>query len=558
VLDRGGGRGNAPRRRDIQFNPIGRTAAPEGERATRREGLMRTAAPCAIVIFGASGDLSKLKLVPAIYEMLREGLLADKFVLVGYSRSKMTDDEYRKDCFEAISKNARHKPIDEAMWKKMEQNVFYVAGNYDSAEDHARLGARLAELDKTHQTGGNRLFYISTPPSVFQPIITRLGEREQKHLNGEGWSRLIIEKPFGRDLASAQALNKLLYTYFREDQVYRIDHYLGKETVQNLLVMRFANSILEPLWNHKYIDHVQITVSETLSVDDRAGYYDSSGATRDMIQNHIFQAMALVAMEPPAALDAQSIRDEKVKVYKSVRPIRASQADSYAIRGQYTAGEYEGKDKSGKKTKLPTKGYLKADKVPPDSRTETFAAIKLYIDNWRWSGTPFYIRTGKCLPKKLSEVVIRFRSPPLTLFQKQCESPVYPNDMIIRIQPDEGITWRLNGKVPGGEMNIKSVALDFFYKSTFNVEPPEAYERLIHDAIEGDATLFIRGDEAEAAWKVIDPIEQGWAQSKNPPEPYAPGSWGPRKAMDLIELDGRRWAQGTDGDQPEPIIACSL
>jgi glucose-6-phosphate 1-dehydrogenase len=360
------------------------------------------------------------------------------------------------------------------------------------------------------------------------------------------------------NLKTAKDLNKLLYASWREDQIYRIDHYLGKEVLQNIMVMRFANAIFEPLWNHKYIDHVQITVSETLSADDRGGYYNTSGATRDMIQNHIFQLMALVAMEPPAALDAQSIRDEKVKVYKSCRPIRQSQVDHYAVRGQYGPGEYDGKDKSGKKAKVATKGYLKADKVPPDSKTETFSAIKLYIDNWRWSGTPFYIRTGKCLAKKLSEVVIRFRSPPLTLFQKQCDSPVYPNDLIVRVQPEEGITWRLNGKVPGGEMNIKSVALDFFYKTTFDVEPPEAYERLIHDAIEGDPTLFIRGDEAEAAWRVIDPIEQGWAASPKPPEQYTPGSWGPQKAMDLIELDGRRWAQGTDGDQPEPIIACSL
>jgi glucose-6-phosphate 1-dehydrogenase len=277
-----------------------------------------------------------------------------------------------------------------------------------------------------------------------------------------------------------------------------------------------------------------------------------------MIQNHIFQAMALVAMEPPAALDAQSIRDEKVKVYKSVRQIRPSQVDGYAVRGQYTAGEYEGKDKSGKKTKIPTKGYLKADKVPPDSRTETFAAMKLYIDNWRWSGTPFYIRTGKCLAKKLSEVVIRFRSPPLTLFQKQCESPVFPNDLVIRVQPHEGLSMRLNAKVPGGQMNIKSVSLDFHYENTFHKEPPEAYERLIHDAMLGDQTLFIRSDETEAAWAVIDPIEQAWEKSRSEPQEYKPGTWGPKRAMDLIELDGRRWLHNGTGAEAEPIIACSL
>jgi glucose-6-phosphate 1-dehydrogenase len=363
---------------------------------------------------------------------------------------------------------------------------------------------------------------------------------------------LIIEKPFGRDLASAKRLNTVLHKYLDEEQVFRIDHYLGKEALQNMMVMRFANSMFEPIWNYKYIDHVQITVSETLSADDRAGYYDESGAMRDMIQNHIFQLMALVAMEPPVALDATSIRDEKVKVYRSVRPIRPEQFDTYCIRGQYGAGEYLNKDK-----KVPTNGYTKARGVSPGSMTETFAAIKLYIDNWRWSGTPFYIRTGKCLQRKLSEVTVRFRSPPLTLFQKQDESAIYPNDLIIRVQPEEGISWRLNAKVPGGTLNIKSVALEYLYKTAFHVEPPEAYERLIHDAMMGDQTLFIRGDEAEAAWHVIDPIESYWARSKTAPQEYKPGSWGPQKAMDLIEKDGRRWVQNDD-EEAEPIIACSL
>ena len=314
--------------------------------------------------------------------------------------------------------------------------------------------------------------------------------------------------------------------------------------------MRFANSIFEPIWNYKYIDHVQITVSETLSADDRAGYYDKSGATRDMIQNHMFQLMALVAMEPPAALDSISIRDEKVKVYKSVRQMEARLTDTHAIRGQYGPGQY--KDKTGMK---PTPGYTKARGVAPGSRTETFSAIKLFIDNWRWSGMPFYLRTGKCLPEKLSEIVVRFRSPPLTLFQKKSDA-VYPNDLVIRVQPEEGISWRLNAKVPGGQMAIKSVALDFLYKTTFKAEPPEAYERLLYDSLLGDQTLFIRGDEAEAAWQVIDPIEEAWAKSSTPPQQYAPNTWGPKAAMDLIELDGRRWLHSSADD--EPIVACSL
>jgi glucose-6-phosphate 1-dehydrogenase len=508
---------------------------------------MASASPCALIIFGASGDLAKRKLIPAIYELMRENLLSDNFVLVGYSRSAMSDDAYRAECREAVTKFARTKPVDAAVWKKIEQSTYYVQGDYGSAEDHEKLAAKLASLDKEKGTAGNRLFYLSTPPNTFEPIITCLGEKHRTGKDSNSTQRIIIEKPFGRDLKSAVSLNKLLHSYFAEEQVFRIDHYLGKETVQNLMVMRFANAIFEPLWNYRFIDHIQITVSETLGVGTRGGYYDKSGAMRDMIQNHLFQLLALVAMEPPAALDAVSIRDEKVKVYKCIRPIKPEKADEYAIRGQYGPGEAAGQK---------TRGYRGEKDVPPDSRTETFVGLKLFIDNWRWSGRPFYLRTGKFLPEKLSEIVIRFRSPPLALFQTQCTTAVYPNDLIIRVQPEEGLSWRLNAKVPGGQLNIKPVALDFQYASAFNVEPPEAYERLIHDAIMGDQTLFIRGDEAEAAWAVIDPIEQGWAASKNPPEQYAPGTWGPKRAMDLIELDGRRWLHSKDG--PEPVVACSL
>ncbi len=512
---------------------------------------MASAPSCAIVIFGASGDLAQRKLIPAVYELLREGLLGEHSYIVGYSRSAMSDEQYRKVCRDAVEKHARSK-FDAALWDRLEPRIYYTQAEYGSPDDHSRVGVTLNRLDEKFGNEGNRLFYLATPPEAFDEIITRLGERElvekDQSRNPGLWHRIIIEKPFGRDLQSARALNALLLKYFTEEQVFRIDHYLGKETVQNLMVTRFANAVFEPIWNYKYIDHVQITVSETLGVGKRGGYYDQSGALRDMVQNHIFQLMALVAMEPPVALDAISVRDEKVKVYKSVRPIRPGQVDTYTVRGQYGAGEAAGQK---------TGGYLKEQGVPSDSRTETFAALKLYIDNWRWSGTPFYLRTGKFLEEKLSEVVVRFRSPPLTLFQKQCQSPVYPNDLIIRVQPEEGISWRLNGKVPGGQMNIKAVALDFLYSTTFNVEPPEAYERLIYDATLGDQTLFIRGDEAEAAWAVIDPIEQGWAQSSQPPHEYAPGSWGPKSALDLIELDGRRWLHSTNGE-PEPIIACSL
>jgi glucose-6-phosphate 1-dehydrogenase len=508
-----------------------------------------TATPCAIVIFGASGDLAKRKLIPAIYEMAREKLLHDASYVVGYSRSEMSDEQFRKVARESIEKYARSKPIDEELWKKLEPRFYYTKADYGSAEDQSRVATTLGRLDQKFGDPGNRLFYLATPPETFDDIITRLGEQELVHKGKNQdpaiWHRIIIEKPFGRDLQTAQKLNELLHKYFTEEQVFRIDHYLGKETVQNLMVMRFANTVFEPLWNHKYVDHVQITVSETLGVGTRGGYYDQSGALRDMVQNHIFQLMALVAMEPPVALDAKSIRDEKVKVFKAVRAVR----EEMTVRGQYGAGEANGQR---------TQGYRNEKDVPPASATETYAALRLYIDNWRWSGTPFYLRTGKFLGEKLSEIVVRFQSPPLTLFQKQCESPVYPNDLIIRVQPEEGISWRMNGKVPGGALNIKPVALDFFYKTTFNVEPPEAYERLIYDAMIGDQTLFIRGDEAEAAWAVIDPIAQAWASSKTPPQEYAPGSWGPKRGQDLIEHDGRRWLHGSGDGEPEPIIACTL
>jgi glucose-6-phosphate 1-dehydrogenase len=508
---------------------------------------MAASTPCGIVIFGASGDLAKRKLIPALYELAQEKLLDEKSYVIGYSRSEMTDEQFRKEARDAISKYSRTKQMDESVWKSLEPRLFYIAADYGADDGHAKCTAKMEELDKKLGVPGNHLYYISTPPATFEPIITGAGKEIAKKKNPAGWARVIIEKPFGRDLASAKSLNELLHKNFKEEQVFRIDHYLGKETVQNLMVMRFANSIFEPTWNYKYIDHVQITVSETLGVGTRGGYYDTSGALRDMVQNHLFQLMALVAMEPPAALDAVSIRDEKTKVYKSVRPFDAKNLDHCIVRGQYTAG-----DANGEKTP----GYTREKGVPADSKTETFVALKLFIDNWRWSGTPFYLRTGKYLPEKLSEVVVRFRSPPLTLFQKQCESPVYPNDLIIRVQPEEGISWRFNGKVPGGSMSIKPVAMDMSYKTTFNVEPPEAYERLIFDAIAGDQTLFIRGDEAEAAWAVVDPIEQGWAAGLNLPKPYTPGTWGPDAAKQLIELDGRRWLHS--GDDSEPIIACSL
>lgn len=508
---------------------------------------MPNAPACAIVIFGASGDLAQRKLIPAIYDLVKEGLCNEHSYVVGFSRTPMTDPEFRAACHKSIANFARSRPIDQVLLAGMESRIHYLSGNYGLPDDYARLDQLLRELDREHGAAPNRLFYLATPPAQSPAILDSVGTLAGCAPQG-AFARVIVEKPFGHDLPSARELNQLLHRHFREEQVFRIDHYLGKETVQNLMVMRFANSIFEPIWNYKYIDHVQITVSESLGVEGRGGYYDRAGALRDIVQNHILQLMALVAMEPPVALDALSIRDEKVKVYRAIRPIRPAAVKDFAVRGQYGPGDHDGRH---------TDGYLREENVAPDSRTETFAAIKLFVDNWRWSGMPFYLRTGKLLKEKLSEVVVRFRSPPLTLFQKQCEAPVYPNDLIIRVQPNEGISWRLNGKVPGGQMSIKPVALDFLYGTTFHRNPPDAYERLIHDAMIGDQTLFIRADEAEAAWAVIDPIEQGWLQCTTPPDLYEPGSWGPQAAMRLIEQDARRWLHSTNRDE-EPIIACSL
>ena len=510
---------------------------------------MPSPSPCILVIFGASGDLARQKLLPAVYALAREGLLPEQFALIGYSRTKMSDEEFRNRFREAASE--AHE-VDENVLRDLVAKAYYQAGQYDKAEDFASLGKRLEELERRHQTEGNRLYYLSTPPSMFAPIVNCLGERKlvQWGYGLKPWSRVVIEKPFGYDLASARELNKQLYARLTEEQIFRIDHYLGKELVQNILVLRFANVMFEPVWNHRYVDHVQITVAEEISADDRAGYYDQAGALRDIVQNHMLQLMALVAMEPPVGLDARSTRDEKVKLLKSIRAIKPEQAPQLAARGQYEAGKVNG-------TK--TDGYRRAKGVRPDTTTETFAAIKLHVDNWRWNGTPIYLRTGKCLPSKISEIAVRFRRPPIALFQKQCESPVYPNDLIIHVAPEAGISLRVNGKVPGSALNIRMVSFEFNYAETFKQHPPEAYERLIADAMAGDQSLFIRGDEVEEAWRVVDPVLAGWRvldEKGQRPEEYRPGSWGPKSAFALIEKDNRQWIESEE--IPEPVQACSI
>ena len=497
----------------------------------------RAAEPCTVVIFGASGDLTQRKLVPALYNLRHDDLLPDGCALVGFARRPKTDEQFRDEMRAGVADHSR-TPIDAPAWDAFATNVRYHQSDFDDLAGYQILRALLEQLDEARGVApgaGNRLFYLATPPEAYPRIVARLGEAglngpPPSQREGVGWTRIIIEKPFGRDLASAQALNSQVLSVFDESQVYRIDHYLGKETVQNILTFRLGNSIFEPLWNRRYIDHVQILVAEKIGVEGRGGYYDSAGAIRDMIQNHMLQVLALTAMEPPAAFTANAVRNEKVKALQAVRAIAAEDAGAFTVRGQYT-------------------DYRNEKGVAPGSTTETFVALKLAIDNWRWSGVPFYLRTGKALPERLTEVAITFKQPPLTLFAHGAHashsgpaSAMEPNVLALRIQPNEGIALRIGLKPPGSAIRLQPVDLGFHYGEEFGAAAPEAYERLLLDAILGDATLFIRRDEVEAAWSLVTPIMEGWAAGQAPkPAPYWPGSWGPDAADALIAQDGRAW-----------------
>ena len=499
-----------------------------------REGLRmeRTPEPNTVVIFGASGDLTKRKLVPALFNLELERLLPNNFAIVGFARRPIPHEEFRQQMLDGINAFSRNKPADLSVWESFSQGIFYSDGNFDDLEAYKKLSGLLDQLDKERGTTGNRLFYLATAPEYFPVILSNLGASGLNNSPTGGWVRVIIEKPFGRSLATAQALNHTVHANFNENQIYRIDHYLGKETVQNVLAFRFANGIFEPLWNRNYIDHVQITVAEAVGVEGRGGYYETSGVIRDMIQNHILQVSTLVAMETPSAIEADAVRDEKLKVVKSIRPITPSQVNDFVIRGQYGLGSSGGK---------PAPGYRQEASVSPTSHTETYVAFKYFIDNWRWAGVPFYLRSGKRLPKRVTEIAIQFKQAPLQLFGKSAEA-MEPNLLALRIQPDEGIALRFGSKVPGQAMNIRPVKMDFRYGSSFGGEPPEAYERLQLDCMLGDATLFTRADEVEAAWTLIDPIIQGWQE--NPPADfpnYEAGSWGPKAADDLMAREGRAW-----------------
>ncbi|HTI13449.1 MAG TPA: glucose-6-phosphate dehydrogenase [Dictyobacter sp.] len=500
-----------------------------------REGLRikESIEPCVVVIFGATGDLTHRKLLPALYNLALEHPLPAGFSVVAFARRPYNDEVFRQQALESINQHSRQKPVNPQVWESFSQGLHYLQSSFDDQEGYAKLNTLLNKLDQERGTNGNRIFYLSTPPSQYPEIIQHLGAAGLNR-NRKGWTRIIIEKPFGHDLNTARELNRQVSRVFREDQVYRIDHYLGKETVQNILVFRLANGIFEPVWNRRYVDHVQITVAEHLGLEGRAGYYEESGAIRDMIQNHMLQLLTLVAMEPPIAFDGNSVRDEKVKVLHALQPLVGRDVTTNTIRAQYGPGWVGGQQ---------VPGYLQENGVSPTSTTDTYVALKAYIDNWRWAGVPFYLRTGKHLPKRVTEIAIQFKQPPLMLFKNSdAQGQVEPNVLTLRIQPDEGISLKFGAKVPGTDMQIRSVNMDFFYGSSFVREQPEAYERLLLDSMHGESTLFTRGDEVEAQWTFVQGILDGWAEAgRETVHTYESGSWGPQAADEFIWRDGRRW-----------------
>ena len=513
---------HARRRAETELNPL-------------REGLRvdRMPDPNAFVLFGATGDLAHRKVMPAIYQLLRTNLLPAEFSVVAVARRPYSDEAFRAEVRTSLEKYSRDLPIDETSWAELAKRITYQQLDFADDAGYDRLGERLDALDAERGTAGNRLYYLAIQPSQVTEIVRQMGRVGLDHeLHGSGWRRVVVEKPFGRDLESARRLNHELNKVFRESQIYRIDHYLGKETVRNLLVFRFGNGIFEPVWNRSYVDHVQITVAESIGAEGRGAFYEETGASRDILQNHLLQLMTLVAMEPPSSFSADALRDQKVQVLRSIAAPDVEHVKNSIVRGQYGAGWIGGE---------PAPGYREEPEVDPESETETFVAGCFTIDDWRWSGVPFYLRAGKRMPKRATEIAIQFKEVPLRLFRESSGDPA-PNVLAMRIQPDEGIMLRFAAKVPGLGLDVRTVNMDFAYGTSFAVDSPDAYETLILDGLLGDASLFTRADEVEAAWSIVTPIINSWADMPAPRFPdYAAGTWGPDAATELIERDGRRW-----------------
>ncbi len=498
-----------------------------------RQGLLddRIGDACVAVIFGASGDLTRRKLMPALYNLAVSRVLPGNFAVVGVARRTKTHDEFRAEMREGVAKFSRRK-VDPALWTDFERSIGYVSGAFNQPQTYADLRTHLQRIDADRGTRENRLFYLAVPPSEFEPILSGLREAKLVAEGSQPWTRVVIEKPFGHDLASARALNDTVASVFRESQVFRIDHYLGKETVQNLLVVRFANSMFEPLWSREHVDHVQITVAEEIGVEGRGKFYEQTGVTKDIVENHLMQLLCLTAMEPPISLSADAVRDEKVKVLRSLRPMERRVVGESVVRGQYGRGFVRADE---------VIAYREEADVAKDSSVETYVAMKVFVDNWRWGGVPFYVRAGKRLARRVTEIAIQFKSVPHPLFQSP-DGGITPNVLAARIQPDEGIAVRFTSKEPGQHTILRDVAMDFRYGAAFGSNTPEAYERLLLDAMRGEATLFTRRDEVEEQWAYMDHLFDAWRSSGNVPPPiYAAGSWGPDAADDLLAKDGRRW-----------------
>ncbi len=491
----------------------------------------RRVPPCAIVIFGANGDLTKRKLLPSLYRLAYERRIPPAFAILGNSRTEMTDDAFREKMRESVKKFLENSPFDEELWNAFAQKLFYTAGDVNDPALYQQLGSRLEAIEKDQQTEGNVVFYLSTQPSYYATVVERLGGAQLEH--GNGWRRVVIEKPFGHDLESSRELDRRIHAVFPESDVYRIDHYLGKETVQNILAFRFGNGIFEPVWNRRYINNVQITAAESIGVEGRGAYYQEAGTLRDMIQNHLLQVMSTIAMEPPSLFESNFVRDERAKLLRSIRTLKPEEVSQNAVAGQYGPARIGGQQ---------VPGFRQEPGVEPEAQTDTYAAITFRVDNWRWAGVPFYIRSGKRMPKRITDIAIRFNAPPLSLFRSDGEpEAVSPNLLIVRIQPEEGISLRFLSKHPGKGMQLRPVSMDFNYGSSFGTRSPTAYETLLVDAMSGDPTLYTRQDMVEASWKAVQPVLHDWESRKFDFPNYEAGTWGPKESDEMLARNGHTW-----------------